>query len=332
MRKLGGLAGLGLCLALAPHAADAAGFDGRWVADIPAQTGCNYISQMNVIVSGRDLSGQLQDPGETLRVSGQIGPDGSGTIIVGGKWSGALRFKDDHFDTNWGNGSCARHAEGVRDLDLAQSAAVAQERKQHQAAYADLLRRAQAGDKAIDYTVLRSESVYAKEWQFFNGRAMILLKQADVAVKGKDCVQGMDTLDQVLKFDFTIDAAHALRAECLTQAGKTDEARIESDIAKALVHSLMDSGKGDSEKTAYVVRTRSEEDDILANRHIQIKTRETQVRGADGRYFDVVHGVSVSTSNGVETNPRDIFFDMTSFVTGRTSRRAAQQVLAAELQ
>ena len=56
------------------------------------------------------------------------------------------------------------------------------------------------------------------------------------------------------------------------------------------------------------------------------------MRGADGRYFDVVHGVSVSTSNGVETNPRDIFFDMTSFVTGRTSRRAAQQVLAAELQ
>src|SRR6185503_1870008 len=108
---------------------------------------------------------------------------------------------------------------------------------------------------------------------------------------------------------------------CLRAAGKGDQARIEDDIAKGLVHSLMDSGKGDSEQRAYVVHTYSEEMDVLANRHIQIKTRQTQVRGSDGRFFDVIHGVSIVDGVTIEAQPRDVYFDMTSFVTGRVSRR-----------
>jgi len=46
-----------------------------------------------------------------------------------------------------------------------------------------------------------------------------------------------------------------------------------------------------------------------------------------------VHGVSISGS-GVATDAtgHDLYFDITAFVTGRASRRAAQQVLQAELQ
>ena len=46
------------------------------------------------------------------------------------------------------------------------------------------------------------------------------------------------------KLDFTIDAAHSLKAECLKQTGKPDQALIESDIANGLIHSLMDSSGG----------------------------------------------------------------------------------------
>ena len=332
MRKLAGLVGLSLCLGLAPHPAAAAGFDGRWIADIPVQGRCNVISLMTMVVSGRDFSGQVQNNGDTDHFTGQVGADGLGNIVVDGKYGGAIRFKEDRFEATWGNGTCDRHAEGSRVPDDVQSAAMAQERKRRQAAYADLVQRAVAGDKAVDYAALRSESVFATNWAFYNGKATALLTQAAAAVKGKDCPQALDTLDQILKLDFTIDAAHALRSECLKDAGKADEARIESDIAEGLVHSLMDSGKGDTEKTAYVVHTHSEEMDILANRHIQIKTRQTQLRGADGRFYDVIHGVAVNTDPAIEVKPRDLYFDMTSFVTGRASKRAAEQVLRAQLQ
>ncbi len=59
----------------------------------------------------------------------------------------------------------------------------------------------------------------------------------------------------------------------------------------------MDSGNGGAEKTAYVVSTLREEMDVLANRHIQIKTRQTEVRGADGRYFDVIQGCRSGTAS-----------------------------------
>jgi hypothetical protein len=318
-------------LTLAPRPAAAAEFDGRWVADIPAQGRCNGVSLMTMIVSGGDVSGEVQNPGGVGHFTGQVDASGIGTFIVERRDSGTLRFKGDHFEASWNNRTCDRHAEGSRDLDDAGRAAVAAQRKQHQAAYADLLQKAQAGDRAVDYSALRAESVFAKDWAYYNGKATALLKQADAAVKGKDCAQAEDILDQVIRLDFTIDAAHALKAQCLRAAGKGDQARIEDAIAKGLVHSLMDSGKGDSEERAYVVHTYSEEMDVLANRHIQIKTRETQVRGSDGRLFDVIHGVSIVDGVTVEAQPRDLYVDMTSFVTGHVSRRAAAQVLQAQL-
>lgn len=327
-----GLAGLAaVILALAPRPAAAAGFDGRWVADIPAQGRCTSASLMTTIVAGGDLSGEVQNNGGIEHFTGQLDANGIGTINVDRRYSGTLRFKNDRFDATWNNGACERHAEGGRDLDDAARAAVAAQRRQHQAAYADLLQKAQGGDKAVDYSALRAESVYAKDWAYYNGKATALLKQADAAVQGKDCAQALDTLDQVVRLDFTLDAAHALKAQCLRSAGQSDQARIEDDIAKGLVHSLMDSGKGDSEQRAYVVHTYSEEMDVLANRHIELKTRETQVRGSDGRLFDVIHGVSIVYGVNVEAQPRDVWFDITSFATGRVSRRAAAQALQAQL-
>ncbi len=145
----------------------------------------------------------------------------------------------------------------------------------------------------------------------------------------------MVKLDAVIKRDFTVDSAHDLKAECLRQAGDQEKARIESDIAKGLIHSLMDSGNGKTEKTAYVVSTVREEQDVLANRHIQVRTRETELRGSDGRYFDLVHGVSIVNGIGpyggsrVDVSTKDVYFDITSFVNGRASHRAAVQTAAA---
>ena len=74
-----------------------------------------------------------------------------------------------------------------------------------------------------------------------------LLDQAVAASKGKDCATALEKLDEILKLDFTIDAAHALRSDCLAATGQASASKIESDIADGLIHSLMDSGDGTPE-------------------------------------------------------------------------------------
>ena len=332
MRKVSGLIALGLGLGWGLPPAHAAGFDGKWVAEIPAQNNCNAISSMTLLVSGADISGEVINPGNQHHLTGKLQPDGSATFSVEGKWFGTMSFRDDYFEATWNNGACDRHAAGDRALNEQQRAQAVADRKRHQAAYAELIGRANAGDKTVDYTVLRMESVYAKDWEFYDGKARGLLDQANAAVKGKDCVGAMGKLDQVLKLDFTMDSAHALRSDCLKEAGERDKARIESDIARGLIHSLMDSGHGDSEKNAYVVTTAREEMDVLANRHIQLKTRETEIRGSDGRYFELAHGISIQSGAGLDVRTRDVYFDVSSFVNGRASRRAAEETAVATIQ
>jgi hypothetical protein len=359
MRTLAGLLGLSLCLGLAPHPAAAAGFDGRWIADIPPQGRCNYTTLLTVFVAGGAISGEVQSPDGGHSFTGSLDADGKGNIAVDHRFVGTINFHGDHFESTWTTAACDRHAAGDRAPDAAAAAVTAQERKQRQAAYTDEVSRAKAG-QAVDYARMRADAVYSKDWQFYDSKAKSLLIQADAAVKGKDCAQAMPVLDQIVDLEFTNDSAHALRAECLRRSGDAGQARVEDEIAKGLVHSLMDgwggphglsqslsAAAGATEESAYVVSTAYEEEQVLANRHIQVKTRETEIRGSNGRYYDLVHGVAVATTAGtavergpylisrpgqVEVQGRDIYFDITAFVTGRVSRRAAAQVLQAELQ
>jgi hypothetical protein len=114
--------------------------------------------------------------------------------------------------------------------------------------------------------------------------------------------------------------------------------RIEARIAEALDDSLMNSGDGDSEKTAYIVSSQHEENHALVNRHIQIRARQTEVRGSDGHYYDEVQGISVRTSfgpyggTGTQVSAKTVYFNVDGFVKGRASRRAAVMTAAAAVQ
>ncbi len=313
-------------------AALAGPYDGKWQSDLPAQPGCPITSTMTLVVAGDAISGEVRNPGNSHPLAGKLNADGSATFAVDHKWFGTMAFKDDHFDATWDNGACDRHASGDRAPSDSQLSKLAAERKQHQDVYAALIQRAESGDKTVDYTLLRTEAVYAKDWEFYDQNIRGLLDQADAAVKGKDCPMAMQKLNAVIALDFTIDSAHSLRSDCLKQVGDSEGARIESDIARGLIHSLMDSGNGKSEKTAYVVVSAREEMDVLANRNIQFKTRDTTVRGSDGRYYDVVHGVAIDGGYSLSIEPRTVYFDVTSFMNGRASKRAATELAAAQAQ
>jgi hypothetical protein len=311
---------------LAAPAQAASVFDGKWFADIPAQNRCNAVSSMELVVADGAIMGKIHNPANVVSVTGKVEDDGSANFVVTrqnppGTWSGTMKFKSDRFEATWFNGGCDRHAEGTRAATPEQQAALAADRKAHQAAYADLIRRAE-NDETIDYARLRAESVYAENWDFYDG---------------KDCPAALEKVDQVLKLDFTVVLAHSIRADCLTDSDK-NRARIESIIADGLNDSLMNSGDGASEKSAYVVATRHDEGRVLDNLHIQLKTRQTELRGSDGHYYDQVQGISIRSGFGpwgnatTRVSDKTIYFNVDGFIKGRESRRAAIAVAQASLQ
>jgi hypothetical protein len=278
---------------------------------------------MTITVFGETLSGVVHNAGNAAPFKGSIDADGNATFTTQRGHPGTIKFTADHFDANWKSGACQRHSLGDRAPDATQTATLIAQRKQGQATYDELTAKAAAGDRSVDYTVLRASYPFTKQWDVDSRTSAPLIEQANAAAKGKDCLTALEKLDEVLKIDYTSIVAHRVRSGCL----KGDPARIEARIADGLMRSLMRGGNGKSEKTAYPVMTVHEEDDILGNKHILLKTRDIEVRGSNGRFYDVVHGISLL--DGVRV--QDVYFDVTAEVSGRNSATSAADAVTSTL-
>jgi hypothetical protein len=314
------------CLGWASIAA-AAAFDGKWFADIPAVAGCNgnAPSTLTLLVAGGEIQGQIKNARNTVGVTGTLDADGNGDIHIAREAEGTIRFNGDRFEIDWGGGrGCNRHAEGDRALDEAAITRLAAERRQHQEILKGLVQAANQG-QTVDFARLRAEYVYAAEWDFYDVQLGTMLERADAAARGGDCAQAVSLAERALRTDFILDSAHAIRADCL-KASDPAKAKIALGIANGLIRSLMTSGDGISQRTAYVVSTRREEDDVLANRKIVLKTRQERVRGSDGHYYDVVQGIAQLDGKAIN---HTVYFNIDSFMKGRESKRAAVTTAAA---
>jgi|HubBroStandDraft_2_1064218.scaffolds.fasta_scaffold53117_2 hypothetical protein len=296
-------------------------FDGNWIGQIPPAGPCHGMATMTITVSGTAVSGLMHNSPRNIRAfKGTIDADGNATFTTELGHPGTIKFSAEHFDANWTSGACQRHSLGDRAPDAAQIAAMIARRHQAQSTYDELTARAASGDKSVDFTVLRSNFPYTRQWDVSDGNIAPILEQARIAANGKDCATALEKLEEVVKADYTLIAAHRLRAACLTGAA----ARVESRIADGLMRSLTHGGDGRSEASAYPVMSQHEEADLLADQHIAIKTRDVEVRGSDGRFYDVVHGIALS--NGVRV--QDVYFDVSTEVTGRSSAMAAKDAAA----
>jgi hypothetical protein len=278
---------------------------------------------MTITVSGDTLSGVIHNRANVRSFTGTVDADGNATFTTQYHYSGTIKFTPDHFDANWNSGDCQRHSLGDRAPDAIQTAALIGQRKQLQDVYDELSARAAAGDRSIDFNALRAAYPFTRQWDAFGITSAPLLEQANAAAKGKDCATALEKIDEVLRIDYTVVDAHRVRADCL----KGDPARIESRIADGLMDSLKHGGNGKKEETAYPVMSLHEEKDILRDKHIVLKTRDTEVRGSNGRFYDVVHGISLW--NGVRSE--DVYFDVTTEVNGRISGLVVADALASKL-
>jgi hypothetical protein len=304
--------------------ASAGTFDGNWIGQIPPSApGCRSVATMTITVSGDTLSGVIHNRANVRAFTGTVDAQGNATFTTQFHYSGTIKFTADHFDANWNSGDCQRHSLGDRAPDAAQTALLVAQRKQLQVTYDDLTARAAAGDRTVDFGALRAAYPFTSQWDAFGMSINPLMEQASAAAKGKDCATALEKVDEVLKIDYTVIAAHRVRSDCL----KGDGSRLESRIADALMDSLKRGGNGKSEATAYPVMSLHEEKDLLSEKHIVLKTRDTEVRGSNGRFYDVVHGISLW--NGVRT--LDVYFDVTTEVNARISSLVVADSVASTL-
>lgn len=299
-------------------------FDGNWIGIIPPSgPACHSVATMTITVSGDTLSGVIHNRANVRSFTGTTDADGNATFTTQFHYSGTIKFTADHFDANWNSGDCQRHSLGDRAPDAAQTAVLIAQRRQYQATYDELTARAASGDKSVDFTALRTAYPFTQQWDSFSRVIAPLMEQANAAAKGKDCPTALEKIDEVLKIDYTDIEAHRVRSGCL----KGDAARIESRIAGGLKDSLNRTGNGKTEESAYPVMSMHEEKDVLTEKHIVLKTRDTEVRGSNGRFYDVVHGISLWNSPRVQ----DVYFDVTTQVSGRTSGIVAADAVASTL-
>ena len=102
---------------------------------------------MTLMVAGNTIIGEVQNPGNVVPITGTVDDKGNATFTAQQRYPGTMKFTAQHFDATWFNGACNRHAAGDRALDETQQAAAAEQRKQHQAALAEMIRLAESGGK-----------------------------------------------------------------------------------------------------------------------------------------------------------------------------------------
>jgi Domain of unknown function (DUF4919) len=173
--------------------------------------------------------------------------------------------------------------------------------------YDQMVESAKRGDSNINFAALRFaflDSSSEHKDGFFNARLLNGLNQQ------KDYQKLLDTANGFIAQDFVDIRSHFAAATAYKALGHDAESQKELVIAKGLMQSILDSGDGKSQKTAYVVINTSEEYAVLEFLGIR-STGQSLILGhtnqtSGGPAFDVLH----STKNGQEM---DVYFDIAKF-------------------
>ena len=144
--------------------------------------------------------------------------------------------------------------------------------------YEQMLAHARAGDSGVDYQALRF--AYAAKPDF-NPYGLTGASHRDgmfKAYQAGDCVTAAKEASQVLDVNFVNLDAHIISDMCYGRLGKEADRAREHAIATGLIRSIMDSGDGKTQQTAFVVISVDEEYSLL--RVLRLKPgRQSLVEG-----------------------------------------------------
>ena len=169
--------------------------------------------------------------------------------------------------------------------------------------YAEMVESAKRGDAGVDFAAMRYaflESGGPYKNGFSNSRELNGLARA------KDYEKLLARSNEFISMDFVDIRGHFFAGYALKALGREGEAQKESALAKALVQSILDSGDGKTQKTAYVVINVAEEYALMEWLGIQPNGQGLSAAGPNGPWYDADTG----TRNGETIT---LYFDISKF-------------------
>jgi hypothetical protein len=179
------------------------------------------------------------------------------------------------------------------------SQATAQDQKKP--AYAELVASALKGDPNVDYTAMRYASLDAPK----NKKAVYYtLAEMNAPLQQKDFKKALKMANEVLQNYFVDINAHLIAANAYHGLNQNDEAEKQIGFARSLVKSILDSGDGETEETAFVVISVDEEYVVLRQMGIP-PSNQSLSHGKNG-WYDVLK----SKKDGQDVT---LYFNITKF-------------------
>jgi hypothetical protein len=152
--------------------------------------------------------------------------------------------------------------------------------------YAELVASVRKGDANVDYAAMRYaylDSPERKKGKYYDS------KERNDVLQKKDFEKALKMANEIFATDFVDINAHLFAAAAYHGLGREEDAKKEVDYARALVKSILDSGDGKTQDTAYVVISVDEEYIVL--RFLEIRPGGQSLSGGkNGQMFDVLKG------------------------------------------
>jgi hypothetical protein len=161
------------------------------------------------------------------------------------------------------------------------------------AAYDALVARAKAGDPTLDYRALRDAYAESESYQPYGAGNEDMTQKMRKAFAAGDCAATLESAHVIIDTTFVDLGAHMLSARCNELDGNAERAAFHRGIAKGLLDSILNSGDGATEKTAYVVVTIAEEYVVLSA--LGLHASGQTLANDDGHVFDVIDAAQVAS-------------------------------------
>lgn len=161
----------------------------------------------------------------------------------------------------------------------------AQAPQQHGApTYDELVARAKAGDADVNYRALRNAYAESPRYDPYGSKVGKLQSEMFDAYGRADCAAVLAKAESILAVDFVHVDAHLLAGLCHGKLGNEEAMRRERAAARGLIDSILQSGDGKSEESAFVVIEVAEEYSML--RLLGLRPSNQALIHAQGHSYD----------------------------------------------
>ncbi|MGO4880603.1 MAG: DUF4919 domain-containing protein [Bryobacteraceae bacterium] len=129
-------------------------------------------------------------------------------------------------------------------------------------AYRVLVKHASAGDLSIDFRALRFACLKSAVCDARGGREDLMTMRRAFAAKDYD--QARKSAEALIDKGFPNIEAHVIAARAYTELGDSAKAKLHHEISMALIHSILSTGDGKTQETAFEVIGTFEEYTIMS--------------------------------------------------------------------